>query len=163
MIMKKIMLTFVLAIAAGVWNWNWASDSQISSLPDEWNVLKYIDYHNYPVDTVIPFYDWSYRTRHYYLKDDTTINSTHYTKAFYENEYIGALRENDDASKVFGIPVNQTHEYLLYDNRHIPKHVLVKGKSPSLSYILDDKHSKKNILDLHCVESYYKHSHNPQE
>ena len=113
--MKKIMLTFVLAIAAGVWNWNWASDSQISSLPDEWNVMKYSEPAFVSQDTVTPYYEWYYRTRHYYLKDDTTINSTHYTKAFYENVYIGALRENDDASKVFGIPVNQTHEYLLYD------------------------------------------------
>ena len=116
--MKRIMLTLVLAIAAGVWNLNWASGSQITSLCDEWNVLKFTDpayYNFYGIDTIMPYKSWSSQTRHYYLKGDTTINSTHYTKAFYENVYIGALRESEDASKIFGIPVNRMHEYLLYD------------------------------------------------
>ena len=106
--MKRIMLTLVLAIAAGVWSLNWASGSQITSLCDEWNVLVYKEGDSTSCGN-------SFSTCHYYLKDDTLINSTHYTKAFYEKEYIGALRESEDASKIFGIPANYTHEYLIYD------------------------------------------------
>ena len=109
--MKKIIFTLLLAIVSSVWNLNRASDSQISSLGDEWNVLV-----TKVGEATSLGFGKSYRTCHYYLKDDTIINSTHYTKAFYENEYIGALRENaDDTSKVFGIPANHSHEYLIYD------------------------------------------------
>ena len=108
--MKRFMLTFVLAIAAGVWSLNWASGSQITSLCDEWNVLieKILDFS-------MPYNKWYQYTNRCYLDADTVINSVRYTKAFYEDEYIGALRESEDASKVFGIPANNTHEYLFYD------------------------------------------------
>ena len=113
--MKRIMLTLVLAIAAGVWSLNWASGSQITSLCDEWNVLAsntdcFID-----STTTYPYNEWYQHSLRYYLDADTVINSVRYAKAFCNYEYVGALRESEDASKIYGIPVNHTHEYLIYD------------------------------------------------
>ena len=112
--MKKIMLTFALVIVSSVWNLSRASGSQISSLCDEWNVLAYYSSKWEPEDSV-PYNEWYYRTRRYYLYADTMINSAHYTKVFYDNEYIGALRESEDAGKIFGVPANYTREYLIFD------------------------------------------------
>ena len=102
--MKRFMLTFVLAIAAGGWSLNWASGSQISSLCDEWNVL-------------VESFCWpTHSTIKYRLSSDTIINEQRYLKLCEDKvyyNYYGALREGNNRD-IYYIPAGSTHEYLLY-------------------------------------------------
>lgn len=82
-----------------------AQESKISSLCDEWHVLRE------------PFSSFSpYSTIHFALTTDTTINARHYIKLESTEGkntlYEGALREEN--KKVYFVPVGSNNEYLLY-------------------------------------------------
>ena len=82
-----------------------AQENKISSLCDEWHVLRE------------PFSSFSpYSTIHFALTTDTTINARHYIKLeSTEGKYTlykGALREEN--KKVYFVPVGSNNEYLLY-------------------------------------------------
>lgn len=84
----------------------------IKSLCDEWNVLEY-RYNSY----------WGgqdeFHTLHYTQKTDTFITNQRYAKLYKENNYLGALREGNNAD-IYYIPSDSTHEYLLYAfNAHV--------------------------------------------
>lgn len=84
----------------------------IPSLCDEWNVLEY-RYNSY----------WGgqdeFHTLHYTQKTDTFITNQRYAKLYKENNYLGALREGNNAD-IYYIPSDSTHEYLLYAfNAHV--------------------------------------------
>ena len=106
-IMKRIMLTLVLAIAAGVWNLNWASGSQISSLCDEWNVWheSFESFGPISFDKVVK----------YQLTTDTLINGQQYVKLTSDKDspYLGAMREGNNRD-IYYVPAGSTNEFLLY-------------------------------------------------
>lgn len=82
-----------------------AQENKISSLCDEWHVLRE------------PFSSFSpYSTIHFALTTDTTINAQHYIKLESTEGkitlYEGALREEN--KKVYFVPVGSNNEYLLY-------------------------------------------------
>jgi len=85
---------------------------RLPSLCDEWNVLEY-RYNSY----------WGgqdeFHTLHYTQKTDTFITNQRYAKLYKENNYLGALREGNNAD-IYYIPSDSTHEYLLYAfNAHV--------------------------------------------
>ena len=107
--MKKIMLTFVLAIAAGVLTMSEA-ENNLPSLCDEWNVL----------DSYFHGQDFPYFTSEYKLRNDTIIGAYTYKQLRKDggdvkviNEYVGALREDNNA-RIYYIPADTEHEFLLY-------------------------------------------------
>ena len=76
----------------------------IKSLCDEWNVLAMRN-----PNTSAQLLRFS----HYYLTTDTMINGLHYVQVQLNDQYKGALREDDNAN-IYYVPADSTHEYLLY-------------------------------------------------
>ena len=102
--MKKMMLTLVLAIAAGVWTMSKAQEVKLNSLCDEWNIAK--------ISGSTSLHE-EIHTVKATLGADTIIESLRYAKLFEEGIYKGALREGL-YHDIYYIPGGSTHEYLLY-------------------------------------------------
>ena len=77
---------------------------RLNSLCDEWNVLAMRN-----PNTSAQLLRFS----HYYLTTDTMINGLHYVQVQLNDQYKGALREDDNAN-IYYVPADSTHEYLLY-------------------------------------------------
>ena len=96
----------MLAIVSSVWTMSKAqNENRLPSLCDQWNVL----YETYSEDLFFTYV--------YSLSTDTTINGKIYTQLVQEYEssayYKGAMREGNNRD-IYYVPVNSTHEYLLY-------------------------------------------------
>ncbi len=102
--MKKMMLTLVLAIAAGVWTTGKTQEVKLNSLCDEWNIAKIFGSTSLHEEI---------HTVKATLGADTIIESLRYAKLFEEGIYKGALREGLYRD-IYYIPGGSTHEYLLY-------------------------------------------------
>lgn len=81
------------------------NNDPLPSLCDEWNVLAHLMAWG-------PEYE-SFSTHHYRLTHDTIINNTSYVALEKEGQYVGAMREENNA-RIYYYPANATHEYLLY-------------------------------------------------
>lgn len=106
--MKKGVVLFALIIASSMLTICNAED-KLPSLCDEWNVLDF--YYNG---------HFRYFTSEYKLKNDTIIGAYTYKQLRKDggdgkvtNEYVGALREDNNA-RVYYIPADSEHEFLLY-------------------------------------------------
>lgn len=79
-------------------------EEKLPSLCDEWNVLAMRN-----PNTSAQLLRFS----HYYLTTDTMINGLHCVQVQLNDQYKGALREDDNAN-IYYVPADSTHEYLLY-------------------------------------------------